>query len=510
MHVSDTERALRESEVRFRSLFENSPVAIFQYSIQRDRLLLANRALAKLLGYGDVQPLLDLPLSAAICISPEAHQALLKTVATTGQFQGDLDWRRKDGTIISVHVIARLAEHDRDVLEGSAENVTARKLFESHLQKVEKLKSIGGLAAGMAHELNNLHMVISSYSEMMLGELQSESLKRKADAIMRASHRASSLIQQLLAFSRKQTLDPRVLNAAQALNDIVGVLPGLLREDIETVFEWPPMLGNIRVDASQLRDALVNLASNSRDAMPHGGKFTITARAAYVSAEEAKSTETPMSAGRFVIITVTDTGVGMDRDTQARIFEPFFTTKPPGEGTGLGLSSAYGIVKQSSGWITVDSAPGRGTTFRIYLPLIEDPVDRTSVQIPLLDLRNSPATILLVEDEAGLREPVRDYLRKQGYRVIEAANGQEALERVEGAETKIDLLLTDVVMPRVNGPQLAERLRRSNPSLPVIFMSGYAEDKLGGTQSFTDSILLQKPFALKLLKARLEETLSPV
>ena len=503
----------RSEEAKFRSLFENSPYGIFQSSANGDRFLIANPTLVRMLGYDSEADLLRLRLSKELYATSLDRSLVVDSVKASGRFEGDLEWKRKDGSAISVHLIAQVAPEIRGehkVIEGTVEDLSAKRILEHHLQRVQHLDSIGGLAGGMAHELNNLHMVISSYAEMLLPELPSSAQRRKADAILNASRRASTLIHQLLAFSRKQTLTPQVLDTAHALNEIAGMLRGTIRKNISIDCHCQADLGNVRVDPVQLQEVLINIAANASDAMPNGGDLTITAQNVNLTADEPVGNQgARIGAGDYVLIKVADTGVGMDQETQARVFEPFFTTKPVGEGTGLGLSSTYGIVKQSGGWIKVESHPGNGSTFTIYLPLIENaPTDATeSAQAEMSEPQSSSPTVLLVEDEAGLREPLRDYLTREGYRVVDAANGAEALQLLESQPLRIDALITDVIMPQLNGTELARKLKQQFPDMKVIFMSGYAEDKLGGAERFRDSVLLQKPFALRILRSKLQELL---
>lgn len=466
-----------------------------------------------MLGYDSSEELGRLRLSKSIYVTSSDRSLVVSSIASSTRFEGDLEWKRKDGSLISVHLIAQsvpdVPSGDK-VIEATVEDLTAKKALEQHFQRVQHLDSIGGLAGGMAHELNNLHMVISSYSEMLLPDLQSAALKRKADAILHASRRASILIHQLLAFSRKQRLTPQVLDTARALHEIAAMLRDTIRENISINCHCQAELGSVRVDPVQLQEVLINLASNASDAMPNGGNLTITAQNVNLTADEPiGNQDARIAAGDYVLIKVSDTGMGMDQETQARVFEPFFTTKPVGEGIGLGLSSAYGIVKQSGGWIKVDSHPGKGTTFTIYLPLTENMrTDRAqSAQPAMSEQQSSSATVLLVEDEAGLREPVRDYLANEGYRVLDAANGAAALQLLESQPFRIDALITDVIMPLVNGPELAGKLKQQFPDMKIIFMSGYAEDKLGGSDRSRDSVFLQKPFTLGSLKAKLQEAL---
>jgi two-component system, cell cycle sensor histidine kinase and response regulator CckA len=507
------ENPTSRSEAQFRSLFDNSPYGIYRSSANGDRLLVANPALVKMLGYASETELQHVSLSKQLYVLSSTRQLVMESIQAHSRFEGDVEWKRKDGSFISVHLIAQAvadASGNDIEIEGTVEDLTSRRTLEQHLQRVQHLDSIGGLAGGMAHELNNLHMVISSYAEMLLSELKEAAERRKAEGILNASQRAATLIHQLLAFSRKQTLAPRVLDTTAALNKIAVILRGTIPENIEIVCQCEPSLGSVRVDPVQLQEVLANLASNAADAMPHGGRLMISAENATLSADQPIGSQgAKIAAGEYVLIRVADTGIGMDDETQLRAFEPFFTTKPVGEGTGLGLSSVYGIVKQSGGWIQMESEIGKGATFLIYLPLVENSVaDETiSSQPPALLEEKAGMTILLVEDEAGLREPVRDYLGKQGYRVLEASNGAEALDIVAADPGRIDALVTDVIMPQVNGPELAARLKDKFPEMKVIFMSGYAEDKLGGPEAFRESILLQKPFTLRALRAKLQELL---
>lgn len=465
-----------------------------------------------MLGYDSEAELIRLHLAKLLFATPSDRSLVIDSIASSSRFEGDLDWKRKDGSLISVHLIAQSVPDfaaGEKVIEGTVEDLTKKRMLEHHLQQVQHLDSIGGLAGGMAHELNNLHMVISSYAEMLLPELETAQ-RRKAEAILNASRRASTLIHQLLAFSRKQTLAPQVLDIARALNEIATMLRGTLRGNIAIECHCQPDLGNVRVDPVQLQEVLVNIATNAADAMPRGGNLTITASNETLGSEPTIGRQDSKGAiGDYVVVKVSDTGVGMDHETQERVFEPFFTTKPVGEGTGLGLSSVYGIVKQSGGSIKVDSRPGKGSTFSIYLPLIESaPISRALSAEPIAAGDNPSSTLLLVEDEVGLREPVRDYLSREGYRVLDASNGAEALRLLESQNFRIDALITDVVMPQVNGPELARKLKERFPNIKVIFMSGYAEDKLGGPGSFRNSVLLQKPFELSALRTKLQELLS--
>ncbi|MBR9989647.1 MAG: response regulator, partial [Gemmatimonadetes bacterium] len=368
--------------------------------------------------------------------------------------------------------------------------------LEEKLRQTQKLEAIGKLAGGIAHDFNNLLTVITSYSELVLSELPEEAPNRAdIEGIRRAADSAAALTRQLLAFGRRQVLQPRNLD----LNGVVAAVESMLRriigERITLVFDPGQNVGTVRADPGQLEQVLMNLVVNARDAMPEGGTLRLaTSRLAPSHA----------GAGDFVRLTVSDTGTGMDGDTIARAFEPFFTTKPPGEGTGLGLPTVHGIVTQSGGRIEVDSTPGDGTTFRIYLPAVDaqaqEPEESPAAPVAA---RTASGTILLVEDEEAVRLIVRRTLTRQGYDVVEACNGEEALRILKTRSEDIDLILTDLVMPEMGGRTLVIRVREqfTNPP-PVVYMSGYAEeDALPADDFGGGDVLLEKPFTIQELLA---------
>ena len=369
---------------------------------------------------------------------------------------------------------------------------------------------MGRLAGGIAHDFNNLLMVISGYSEFLLERIGAEQhLRGPAQEIARASERASSLTRQLLAFSRKQMLAPRIVNLNDIATENLKMLTRMIGEDVDLVLSPGKNLWPVRADAGQIEQVIMNLAVNARDAMPSGGKLTIETRNITLSEEDARH-HAPLRPGDYVMIDISDTGVGMDAETQSHIFEPFFTTKGP-KGTGLGLSTVYGIIKQSGGYIWVDSEVGRGTAFKIYLPRVAAPGEpATHIAAAAGSQRVEPGseTILLVEDEANLRYLARQYLEKQGYRVIEAADGAVAVQIAVAHESVIHLLLTDVIMPGMNGRELAQRITEIRPNVKVLYMSGYTENVIGHNGTLDAGIrLLQKPFNLRDLKNKVREAL---
>jgi nitrogen-specific signal transduction histidine kinase/FixJ family two-component response regulator len=388
-----------------------------------------------------------------------------------------------------------------------AEDITERRMLEQQFRQAQKMEAIGRLAGGIAHDFNNLLMVISGYTQMLLEELKGESpLRKAATEIGKAGDRAASLTRQLLAFSRKQVLSPKVLDLNALVLDNLKMLPRLIGEDIEIVNVAALELGRIKADPGQLAQVILNLAVNARDAMPQGGKI-ILETANVVLEESYTQKRTFMPAGEYVMLSISDTGAGMDAETQSHIFEPFFTTKGQ-QGTGLGLSTVYGIVKQSGGYIWVQSEPGQGTTFKIYFPRVTEPELPVEVPAQARKAAGSRETILLVEDEPTLRELVRRFLERQEYTVLEAEGGRGALDIVAQYTGRIHLLLTDIVMPDMNGRELARRLLRLRPGTPVIYMSGYTERTIQQNGELEPGLaFLQKPFTEQMLTEKVRDVL---
>ena len=421
------------------------------------------------------------------------------------------DWLRKDGTATVVRVSGRTVSNGDNgrTFELFAEDVTERRALEQQLRQSQKMEAIGRLAGGIAHDFNNLLMVISGYSEFLLDRLGPEpALRTPAQEIASAAVRATSLTRQLLAFSRKQMLAPRILDLNAVVTENLKMLTRVISEDIDLVMVPATGLGAVRADVGQVEQVIMNLAVNARDAMPSGGKLTIETSNVSLDEDYARF-HAPLVPGNYVMLAITDTGAGMDSETQSRIFEPFFTTKGP-KGTGLGLSTVYGIVKQSGGYIWVYSEPGKGTAFKIYLPRVAEVAD-SPAQVTAPAKSASAAgteTILLVEDEANLRYLARQFLDKQGYRVLEAADGAAAMQIALVREAVIHLLLTDVVMPGMNGRELAQRILEIRPDVKVLYMSGYTENVIGRNGMLDEGVrLLQKPFTLHDLKSKVREVL---
>ncbi|HWY27144.1 MAG TPA: PAS domain S-box protein [Candidatus Angelobacter sp.] len=390
-------------------------------------------------------------------------------------------------------------------------DITDRKQLEEQLRQAQKMEAVGRLAGGIAHDFNNLLMVIQGYADLLAERLPAgDALRRNAEQIQMASQRATSLTRQLLAFSRKQMLAPKILNIQSVVTDMEKILRRLIGEDVALEVSSARELGLVKADRSQIEQVILNLAVNARDAMPEGGRLTIETGNVELDASYAHPPAV-LSPGKYVMLAVTDNGCGMDAATQAHIFEPFFTTKEKGKGTGLGLATVYGIVKQSGGYVWVYSEPGRGTSFKVYLPRIEEEHARVGRegQPDSQSIPRGTETILLVEDEKGVRELAREYLEMSGYSVIEAEDGHTALELAAMHAGPIQLLMTDVVMPGISGRELAVRVTKIRPGIKVLYMSGYTDQSVVHHGILeTDAVLLQKPFTMVTLASKLRELLT--
>ena len=432
----------------------------------------------------------------AFALSRQITRPLERLAHGTRQLEkGDFEFQIPVHGNDEVADLTRSFEHMRTSLRQSREG----------LLRSARLEAVGRLAGGVAHDFNNLVMIIKGYSELLLDSTTPEG-RPYLEEIKRAGDRASGLTRQLLAFSRKQVLAPQVLDPNQTLKNMAKMLRVLIGEDIELITNFSDEIGRVLADPGQLEQVLMNLAVNARDAMPHGGKLIIETQPCYLDDAYA-ATHSDVTPGHFVLTAVTDTGCGMDKEVLTQIFEPFFTTKAPGKGTGLGLATVYGIVKQSKGHVAVYSEPGVGTTFKVYLPAL----DKTA---PLAVPRQTGAapigtgTILLVEDEAPLRVLAAESLKRLGYAVLQAGNGLEAIAASDGHPGKIDVVLTDIVMPKMGGTDLVERLRPRREGFAVIYMSGYTETAaLENAGIGTDSTMLHKPFSTEVLAQKIAEAL---
>jgi PAS domain S-box-containing protein len=410
-------------------------------------------------------------------------------------------WMRNIATVI--------VEQDQPVkLRGLLIDITERKNLEDQLRQSQRVEAVGKLAGGIAHDFNNLVTIISGYGNLLMSRLNEDDAARKdIEEIKKAAERAASLTQQLLAFSRRQVLLPKVLDLNAVLINMEEMLQRLIGEDIDLVSVQDPALGRVKADPGQMEQVIMNLVVNARDAMPKGGKLTIETGNVEIQ-QSYRTGDVALVPGRYVMLAVSDTGCGMDAETQTRIFEPFFTTKGPGKGTGLGLSTVYGIVKQSGGYVFVYSEASRGTTFKIYLPRIEGSVEPPEQPKIPVALCGGNETVLLVEDEPGVRVLVRETLQLYGYKVLEARHGYEALLIEQDYLNPIHMLISDVVMPQMSGREVADRLASARRDLKVLYISGYTEAAVihhGVLDPGT--AFLQKPFAPDDLVRKVREVL---
>jgi PAS domain S-box-containing protein len=504
---------LRRSELNFRSLVTNAPYGICRCDAT-GKVLDANPAFLALLGYSSAEQLIGQHIYDFYCDTDQWF-ALADSLRASPTFKGlTAEWKRRDGSTTGVRVSGRSVTNGREdgaVFELFAEDVTERRALEQQLRQSQKMEAVGRLAGGIAHDFNNLLMVISGYSEFLLEHLgDMPELRAPAQEISSAADRASSLTRQLLAFSRKQMLAPKIVNLNDVVTENLKMLTRVIGEDVDLVMVPSENLWPVRADAGQIEQVIMNLAINARDAMPTGGKLTLET-ANITLDEEYSRIHAPLQPGDYVMLAISDTGAGMDAETQSHIFEPFFTTKGP-KGTGLGLSTVYGIIKQSGGYIWVYSELGRGTTFKVYLPRVaamgQVAAPQPAAIIETHKVEPGTETILLVEDEANLRYLARQFLEKQGYKVIEAADGAVAMQIAVAHEGVIHLLLTDVIMPGMNGRELAQRISEIRPNVKVLYMSGYTENVVGRDGTLDAGVLLlQKPFSLRSLKSKVREVL---
>ncbi len=511
VEIKRNEQALRRSEARYRSLVQSSVYGIYRSSLE-GRFLDVNPALITMLGYGSAEEVLLLDPERDVFAQPEEHARLIEEFRQSGCLDGfEVKWKRKDGSAVTVRISGRAvssADEPVDVLEAIAEDVTDRRMLEDQFRQAQKMEAVGRLAGGVAHDFNNLLMVISGYAEVILAKLDvDDPLREKGQAIQQAADRATTLTRQLLAFSRKQMLELKVVDVNAIVEDMERLLRPLIGENVEFSTGLAPDAAHTRADAGQLEQVLMNLVVNAKDAMPGGGKLTIETQNIDVN-ENHRRGQTFIRPGHYVRLSVGDTGMGMDKETQSRIFEPFFTTKEKGKGTGLGLSTVYGIVKQSGGYVMVQSEEEcHGTTFHIYLPRVEGVAEKHAPPVTQAPWGGTE-TVLLVEDEESVRHLVRDTLAAKGYRVVEAENGEAGMAAAAKHEGKIDLVITDVVMPGMGGRELVKQLADVRPETKVLYLSGYTEDSIISEGTIEcGAAFLQKPFTLQNLSRKVREVL---
>jgi len=500
--------ALRESEAQYRSMFESTPYPMWVFDLETHRVLAVNSAAIKHYGYSreeflalrieDLRPAEDIP----------ALHRHLETMPSDYHAAGTWRHRKKDGTLIEVETSGHgITFAGRRAEQVVINDVTERKQLEEQFRQAQKMEAVGRLAAGVAHDFNNLLTAILGTTELMLEDLPTDDPDREGLLDIRsASERAAVLTRQLLTFSRQQVVSPQVLRLNDLVLELEKLLRRLLGEDVAIRVAVAPDCGGVKADPGQLEQVIVNLAVNARDAMPSGGRLTIETKNVDLDANYPTDRVT-IPAGSYVMLAVTDTGTGMDAPTKARIFEPFFTTKPVGKGTGLGLATVYGAVKQSGGYIWLYTEVGQGTSFKIYLPRV-DAVEPQAAADEAAVLLDGSETVLVAEDEDAVRQIIEKALQARGYRVMVARDGTEALALASGHAGQIDLLVTDVVMPDMNGRVLSQRLTQVRPTIKTLYLSGYTDDAILHHGVLEEGVaFLQKPFSLGALARKVREVI---
>ena len=503
-------RGLRVSEAKYRKIFENAVEGLFQSTLE-GRFLSANPAMARILGYDSPQELMSEvnDIGSQVYASGSDRDEVLRQLRENGEAAGkELELLRKNGKKIWVTMSCRLTPGEGDaapVIEGFIADMSSHKMLEEQLRQSQKMEALGTLTGGIAHDFNNILSAILGYSDIVRRKIDpGDPMSRYVKEVISAGEKATQLTRSLLAFSRKQPINLEPVDLNEIIRRTERFLIRIIGEDIEyrSSLHSEPLIA--LADRGQIEQVLMNLAANARDAMPGGGVLAVTTES-IDGEKEMPAVEPP--AERYVLLTVSDTGSGMTESVKGRIFEPFFTTKETGKGTGLGLSIVYGIVRQHHGHISVDSAPGRGCTFKIYLPLTRMPLHKEESSLPT-SLQRGSETILLAEDDAAVRSLFKSILQENGYTVIEAVDGVDAVAKFIQHEEQIQFLLFDVIMPRKNGKEAYDEIRQRNREVRILFSSGYTSDIIHRQGILDEGIdLIMKPVAPQALLARIREIL---
>jgi PAS domain S-box-containing protein len=488
----------------YRRLFQSSPDAMVLAESPTLAIVEANLRAVALLGYSE-EELKKMGLPGLL--SPADFARLTSSVGPDADYSGvpDCSIRGKDGSNIPVDLCTSSAETEGLILVALQDGSEKARMREQ-LRQAQKMEAVGMLAGGIAHDFNNLLTIISGYTQMLMASphIATERDRTALEQVLRASERAADLTSQLLAFSRRQSIQPRVIEINRVVDQTASMLRRLIGEDIELRIEKAADAGRIHADPAQIQQVLLNLVINARDAMPKGGTLIIRTHNSDIG--PGNGPQHPRKRGGYVVLEIADTGMGMDSATRQRIFEPFFTTKPEGKGTGLGLSTVYAIIKQAKGLIDFNTVVGQGTTFKVYLPRVQNESVEELPKAP--EPAGGHETVLLVEDEEGVRRAVHSTLERRGYHVLVAASGPEALEIARSHHGPIDLLISDVVMPQMNGRELAKRLVAERPQMAVIFISGYPGDTLQSKGALAaEAVFLPKPFTPLALSTKVREIL---
>ncbi len=491
----------------------NSPFGIYRCTPE-GKIQMVNPALVKMLGYESEAELVKVTIATDLFTDPtERTRAVQESLRHDKERHFEFTWKRKDGKPISVRVLATLVRNPEGApayIEGFVEDETNKRLLENQYLRSQRLEAVGQLTGGISHDFNNLLGVILGYTDLVINQLApGDPILEKMEEIRRAADRAADLTKQLLAFSRKQVFEPGVLDLNGILSRMETMLKRLIGDDIDLRIIPATSIGRVKSDAGQIEQVIMNLVVNARDAMPEGGELVI--ETANVDSPETRTREGAMfPEGRYVMLSVSDTGNGMDDDTKAKIFEPFFTTKEPGKGTGLGLSTVYGIVKQSNGFIWVYSELGRGTAFKIYLPEVEEEVTIERERKVLAPLAVGSETILVAENDAALRKVISEFLETSGYKLLKVDNPSEILRFVERHPGPIHLMITDVVMPNIDTQKLVKEIGAMNPGMKVLYISGYTRDSISIQGTLKEGLsFLSKPFTREALLRKVRAVLDP-
>jgi PAS domain S-box-containing protein len=504
------EEALQQSEATYRSLVEHAVFGIYRSTLD-GRMVAANPALVEMLGYGSEEELRAQDMKRNIYADPEERERLIARYRDAERYEGvETEWKRKNGTSITVRLSGRPVRGPDRTLDGFemvVEDLTERRALEAQLRQAQKMEAIGQLAGGVAHDFNNLLTAVLTSCDLLGAELPEDSpLRDDVDAICSAGQRGAELTRKLLAFSRKQPLELRTVSLATVANDFLAMGRRVVPEDVNVAVHVDAPDTTAHADSGALEQILMNLVTNARDATPAGGRILIEVGRRALD-EEHRRVYGWGRPGEYVTLTVSDTGSGMDAVTQRRIFEPFFTTKPVGQGTGLGMAMVYGLVKQHEGYVHVYSEVGQGTAVRVYLPAVTGQ-GAEPARPARLEMRGGSETILLVEDDADVRRAATRVLEKFGYTVLTAADGYEALAVLEKREAPPDLIVSDVVMPRISGPHLVSKLREGGMVPRVLFTSGYtARDVVERAQLEPGVPFLAKPWTVTDLLRKVRQVL---
>ena len=496
----EAEDALRNSEQNFREIFEQMQEGVFRATADGE-LVLVNSQFAALLNFDSPERILGTNLFKDGFFSEDSLARIKGELEAKDELHNvEAAMRTRIDKEIQVRLnIHKLQRNDGGIryYEGTVEDITEHKALEQQLIQAQKMEAIGQLAGGVAHDFNNLLTVIKGYSQLLLAEIsfdQDHEYYSNLTQIDSAAKRAESLTRQLLAFSRRQILEAKILDLNDIIQNLEKMLRRLIEEDVDLKIKYGSELGSIKADSGQIEQVIINMAVNARDAMPAGGALFIESSNCRVT-EVAEEAQRGIKPGQYVKLSISDTGIGMDEETLDKIFNPFFTTKEKGKGTGLGLATVYGIIKQSDGYVMVDSVPGEGTVFNVYLPLVSEQVTAEINQSHRSQNLEGTETVLVVEDESELRKVIVETLQLYGYTVLESMNSTNAMEIAKDLSQPMDLILTDVVMPEINGKELSERITELRPDIKVLFMSGYTDDVIAQYDIIKKGVrFLQKPF----------------